>query len=187
MLENLLDSKLKKRLLNIFFKFPVRSFSVYELRHLSQGAAKPLASALREFLKGQVVSAAARGQQRYYRINPHFRFYGELKDLVTAAEFSAEDEVSRKLKKIPKAKLVILSGIFTLQPQLPVDVLVVGEGLRLSLLERRLREIEKLTGQEINYAFLEPAEYNYRRMMNDRLIRDILDYPHLVLLNNLKP
>ena len=79
-----------------------------------------------------------------------------------------------------------MSGIFTLQPQLPLDLLVVGEDINRARLQRVLADIKKLVGEEINFAVLDAKEYEYRRMMNDRFVRDVLDYPHLILRNTLK-
>ncbi len=186
MLENLLNTKLKERLLGIFFAFPKRSFSTSELRIVT-GAKNPLlVQALREFTRAQVLNMASRRHTRFFRINPYFRLYDELEDLVAESEEKAEDQVSKILKRIPNLKLAILSGIFTLEPQLPVDLLVVGEGINHLRLQKTLAEIEKLTGQEINYSVMNTEEYEYRQLMNDRFIRDILDYPHLVVFNTLK-
>lgn len=186
MLETLLNNKLKQRLLQIFFAFPERGFSVLELRQLS-GSRKPAVDqALREFVRMQAVATAAKRQKRFFRINPHFRLYGEVEDLVGKEEWDLEDPVVEKLKQIPNLKLAVLSGIFTLQPLLPIDLLLVGQSIDRLRLQRILGEIEKFVGVEINYSVLDPEEYEYRRMMNDRLIRDVLDYPHMIVLGNLK-
>lgn len=186
MLENLLNTKLKKKLLQIFFALPQRGFSAAELKEMSGGRKGQILEALREFLKTQVVDVGTKKQKRFFRINPHFRLYGELEDLMNENGGKVEDLAAKKLKQIPNLKLAILSGVFTLEPQLPVDLLLVGDGISRLKLPRILTEIEKLVGQELNYAVMDPGEYEYRRMMNDRLIRDILDYPHAVVFNSLK-
>lgn len=186
MLENLLNTKLKKRLLALLFAIPTRSFSASELRTITGGTSPTIKQVLKEFEAAELVSTAARRQKKYYRINPYFRLYDEIRDLVVEEDLPGEDEVGRILKKIPHVKLVILSGIFTLQPNLPADIIVVGDGINRLRLQRAILEIEKLTGQEINYSILDQKEFEYRRMMNDRFIRDVLDYPHLVVVGSLK-
>lgn len=186
MLENLLNNKLKRGLLGILFACPTRSFSIPELKNITRGNIKHINQALREFVRADIVEAASQKQKRYFRINPYFRLYEELEGLISDQEIEFEDEVCRKLKQIPDVKLVMLSGIFTLQPQLPVDLLVIGEEVNRAKLQRILADIEKLVGQEINYTIMSRLEYEYRQMMNDRFVRDIIDYPHLVVFNNLK-
>lgn len=186
MLENLLNSKLKKKLLQIFFALPQRGFSAAELKEMSGGRKGQLLEALRGFVKAQVVSIGTKRQKRFFRINPHFRLYGELEDLVSEGYLEVEDLVAKRLKQIPNLKLAVLSGVFTLEPQLPVDLLLVGQGINRLRLLRILTEIEKLIGQELNYTIMSPEEYEYRQLMNDRLVRDLLDYPHLIVFNTLK-
>ena len=185
MLENLLATKLKKKLLSIFFAFPKRSFSLLELRNLTEVGERMISLALKELLRADVVSFVTKMRRRYYRINPRFHLYHELEDLAVDRNLR-EDEVSRCLKKLPNLKLAVLSGIFTFQPELSTDILLVGEDLRWTRLVAVLAEIEKLTGEEINYTTMDLAEYEYRRMLNDRFIRDIFDHSHLVVINNLK-
>lgn len=170
----------------MLFAFPRRSFSLSELRSVIGGGSQALKQALKEFEKVHLVNTASKRRKKYYRINPHFWLYDELRDLVSEEDLLTEDEVGRILKKIPHLKLAILSGIFTLAPHLPVDLLLVGEGINRLRLQRILAEIEKLIGQEINYTILDQKEFEYRRMMNDRFIRDILDYPHIVAVGTFK-
>ncbi len=187
MLENLLNSKLKKKLLAIFFAHPKRSFSTEELRIMSESRTRAVNVALREFVKSGMINVSSRQQKRIFRINPHFRLYDEIEDLINDFETQVPaDSVAKILKRLSTAKLAILSGIFTLEPQLPVDILLVGEGINRLRLSQIVSEIEKIVGLEINYAVMNPKEYQYRKMMSDRLVRDILDYPHLVVLDNLR-
>lgn len=186
MLENLLNTKLKQKLLNVFFGFPKRGFSAFELRALTRSANPFLNKTLREFVKAEVIEVIVKGKKRYYRINQHFRLYDELRDLALSPEMEMEDEVCKKLKQIPNLKLIVLSGIFTFQPRHSIDLLMVGEDINRFRLQKIMSEIEKITDEDIKYAVMNAEEYNYRRMMNDRLIRDILDYPHLIVLNTLK-
>lgn len=168
------------------FTFPERSFSSAELRQMTDGGIRHITEAMREFVKSQIVNSAAKNKQRYFRINPHFSLFDELRDLVGEAAYEGEDEVAKLLARIPNVKLAILSGIFTLQPQLPLDLLAVGEDINRARLQRVLADIKKLVGEEINFAVLDAKEYEYRRMMNDRFVRDVLDYPHIILRDTLK-
>lgn len=187
MLENLLNTKLKKKLLGIFFALPDRSFSVYELKQMTEASSFAIQKTLREFVKMQVMTSAGKAAKRYYRINHRFRLYDELWDLLKGGEYdNAQDEVVKILKRLPNVKLAILSGIFSLEPQISADLLLVGEQINRLRLEQILADIQKWIGQEINFSLMSQEEYEYRQMMNDRFIRDILDHPHLVPINNLK-
>lgn len=189
MLDNLLNSKLKRRLLQIFFRLPVRSFSAEELRTMTgTGRGRQLKDALKDFSEEGVVSQASRKHQRCYRLNRYFRLREELKDLITETgkDDAVEDLAVRRLRKLPDLELGVLSGIFTLEPRLPLDILLVGRKLNYLRAQKAVADIEKLVGQEVNYAIMGLEEYRYRRTMNDRLIRDIFDYPHILAVNLIK-
>lgn len=186
MLENLINTKLKKKLLNVLFALPKRAFTLQELRLMTEGSKKALSQGLREFTKSQVANTTSRKQKKFYRINVQFPLYDELQDLVSEGETEMEDEVVKKLKKLPNVQLAILSGIFSFQPHLQVDLLLVGNDINRLRLHQVLAEIRKITGQELSYTVMNKDEYEYRRLMSDRFVRDILDNPHLVVINSLK-
>ncbi|KKW22539.1 MAG: putative transcriptional regulator [Parcubacteria group bacterium GW2011_GWA2_51_12] len=186
MLEKLLNSKIKKRLLNIFFNFPNRGFSPTELKHMTGSSVNAVATALREFVKADLLRMAARGQRRFYSLNIYYKWHDELKDLVTDEEQDLVDEVVRKLRSVPDVKVLVLSGIFSFQPQQPVDVFLVGDTVNRQRILRALDDIEEHVGEPVNYTLLGVEEYQYRKLMNDRLIRDVFDYPHIVVANVIK-
>ncbi len=186
MLETLLHTKPKRKLLSLFFAFPKRSFTLQELQKTIEVSATVASETIRELARAEVVNIALKNRQRLFRVNPRFPLYQELSDLLQDEIREREDIVSRFFRKLNNAKLVVLSGIFTFQPSLPVDLLVVGEDIGRGRFGTILSEIEDLMGLEITYAIMSEDEYEYRRLMNDRFIRDILDYPHMVALNHLK-
>src|SRR3989344_1260000 len=185
MLEKLLSTKLKKKLLGIFFAFPKRSFAIPELRELAHASERMINQALKEFIRDQVITTATRNRRRYFRINPRFALYHELADMASDKNLS-EDEVSRRLRRVPNLKLIVLSGIFTGEPQLPVDLLLVGNDISRTKVEQALADLEKLVDEEINFTTMNVEEYEYRKMMSDRFIRDVLDNPHLIVIDSLK-
>lgn len=186
MLENLLNTKPKKKVLSVFFAHPKRSFSIQELHSTAGVSTRAASEAVRELLRADVIGFALKNRQRLFRANSRFALYQELGDLLAGDAKRDYDLVSKILKKIPNAKLVILSGVFTMQPNLPVDLLVVGDSVSRIRLQTMLKEVEKITGMEIVYAVMPVSEYEYRRLMSDRFVRDILDYPHLPIINHLK-
>ena len=141
---------------------------------------------VKELLGAEVLALTYRKRSRLLRVNSRFPLYQELDDLV-GKEFGGElDAVSKLLKKLPNAKLIILTGMFSFQPHLPTDILIVGRQIGKIRLQNLLAEIEKLTDQEVCYTLMDDNEYEYRRMMNDRFVRDILDNSHVVVLNTFR-
>ena len=100
----------------------------------------------------------------------------------TARRKFHQDQLVATLKRIRGLRTAVLSGLFTAQPQLECDVLLVGK-ISQNSLEKFSRGAEKLMGQEINYAVMDPQEYEYRRNTFDRFTKDIFENEHLVLID----
>ena len=65
-----------------------------------------------------------------------------------------------------------------------MDLLLVGK-INLTKLAGFLKATEKLMGQEINYSVMTVEEFLLRRDTFDRFIKDIFDYRHLVVVDEL--
>lgn len=87
------------------------------------------------------------------------------------------------LKKSGRLSTVILSGAFMGDPTRPADLLVAADGINESRLETTIRGFESSLGREIRYATFTTPEFRYRLTIEDKLIRDTLDYPHLILFD----
>jgi hypothetical protein len=70
--------------------------------------------------------------------------------------------------------------------ELPVDLLLVGK-VSLNKLEKFLATTKKLTNNEINYSIMTREEFELRRDTFDRFIKDIFDYPHIVVYDKPNP
>ena len=68
--------------------------------------------------------------------------------------------------------------MFTRDPDSRLDLLVVGDAIRRGAMESTIRMLEAEIGKELTYAIFETPEFLYRANMYDKLVRDVIDYPH---------
>lgn len=123
-----------------------------------------------------------------WRLNSGFLLYRPLKALLLNAAPVARGDFLRKLKKAGRLQLIILSGFFLTSDDMreqSVDLLVVGDGIKRGAIDKAIRFVESKIGKELNYTVLTTKEFQYRKEMRDKFIRNILDYPHEKLLNKL--
>ncbi|HEY4478543.1 MAG TPA: hypothetical protein VI775_01740, partial [Candidatus Paceibacterota bacterium] len=66
-----------------------------------------------------------------------------------------------------------------------IDLLIVGDDLNIHRLETVMQSIESEVGKEISYSVFDTEDFEYRLGIHDRLIRDILDSPHTVLIDRI--
>lgn len=118
-------------------------------------------------------------------LNPSFMYLSAMKEILINTILVRHADIVRRLNAVGKIKFVIISGIFIRDEESRVDILVVGDGIRMNALENVIKTIEAEIGKELRYAAFETEDFKYRLGMRDKLIRDILHYPHKVILDRL--
>jgi hypothetical protein len=119
-----------------------------------------------------------------YGLDSTFPYLAALRALVTEISLGKED-VSARFRNCGQMKLIIVAGILIDEENSRVDVLLVGDKLKKPIIEGVLRRLEAELGKELTYGILETPEFEYRFGIYDKFIRDVIDYPHLVVLNKL--
>jgi hypothetical protein len=120
-----------------------------------------------------------------YSLNTKFTYLEPLKNLLTIASLRADESLTKRFTNAGKIKLFIASGVFIQNWDSRVDLLIVGDDLNLSKIEHVIKGIESEIGKEISYSAFETQDFEYRLNIHDRLVRDIIDLPHITLLDRL--
>jgi hypothetical protein len=118
-------------------------------------------------------------------LNGQFAYIKQLRAFLIDVEPLQPREVVKKIAKSGSVKIIVTSGIFLQDPESRADLLVVGDGVKKAKLDSIIKSVEAEVGKELRYAFFSTDEFKYRMSMYDKLVRDILDYPHKVLLDKL--
>lgn len=121
-----------------------------------------------------------------WALNPNFLYKDALETFLSSINPLENRKLISKISRIGKIQLVIISGIFLKNNiESRVDLLIVGDSVKKNLLENAIASIESEMGREIRYAFFTTKDFQYRHSIFDKLIRDILDYPHQKLVNKI--
>lgn len=141
---------------------------------------------IKEFTKkkGKKITVSKR-RVKGFALDQKFSHLEPLQTMLIHTTPLSFEEVAKRFSSSGKIKLLIVSGIFNQQWDSRVDLLIVGDNLRKGHVENTVKNIESEVGREIKYAAFETGDFQYRLGMFDKLIRDILDYPHDKLVNRL--
>jgi hypothetical protein len=120
-----------------------------------------------------------------FQFNEHFEYSEALKNFLTITSLRADESLVKRFANAGKIRLFIAAGVFVQNWDSRVDLLIVGEDLNLDKIETTIKVIESEIGKEIAYSAFDKADFEYRIGIHDRLVRDILDYPHITLLDRL--
>ena len=111
-------------------------------------------------------------------LNPDFPYIAELKQLLVEGEFFKNEDVVRRFKPAGRIQFLVVSGIFIQHSGSRLDLLIVGDNLRRSYIQKTVSVLESELGKELTYVVFEVADFKYRVSMYDKLLRDMFEYPH---------
>lgn len=200
-LERLFGGAAKVKLIKLFLFNPDAAFDcsrAAERAKVSVGVARSEIDNLHKigFLKPRTFIKEVRKQKNRqlqtvrkktngWTLDPKFPYIEALKSFLSHINPFKHKDIVEKISRAGKIQALIISGIFIKDPDSRVDLLVVGDGLKQSRMDSVISTIESEIGKEIRYAVFETSEFNYRYSMFDKLIRDILDYPHEKIINRI--
>lgn len=197
-LEKVFGSAAKVKIMRLFLFNPEASFDIRSIAlraKVSRRVAREEMRTLEEIslVKPRVFykntpSAAKKDKKTKVRgwiLDTNFAHLAPLQNfLILTGAFQPKD-IIRKVNRVGKIKLLIIAGVFIQNKESRVDMLIVGDGLKKGAVETMIKSIEAELGREIVYSAFETADFKYRLSMFDKLIRDILDYPHKKLIDKL--
>jgi DNA-binding transcriptional ArsR family regulator len=117
-----------------------------------------------------------------WSFNSFFKYGEEFENLLLSSDTLNKQAILDNFKQAGRVKLIIVSGVFIKNHDSRVDLLIVGDKMKKGRIEEGIRKIEAKIGVELVYAIFDTKEFIYRLNMYDKLVRDILDYPHEVVL-----
>lgn len=147
---------------------------------LKRGKGRP---SLKNTRKTSKKRGAKQKPESAWILNIEFKYVPPLSKFVHEVSPVRYGSILDALKSSGKLVAVIVSGSFMGDPSRPADLIVAADGLNEKRLEQAIRALEPKFGREIRYAAFSTPEFRYRLTIHDRLLRDTLDYPHVVLLD----
>ena len=145
--------------------------------------AAKLKNELADLIKQGLVKTLTKNKVTYYLVNSKHKTLLELKQSLLKNQKRFDDELFFAVHRLGEVKAAFLSGLFTGHPELPVDILIVGKP-NLHKLDEFLVNAKKMMGQEINYSVMTEDEFVIRRDTFDRFIKDVFDYPHIIIFDH---
>lgn len=188
----LFGSLARVKLMRHFLMNPETRFTTKDLSIRSKISLAVLRRELNQFRKAGLIKDTivtetnSRGgikKSKGVVFNTSFPHRKSLAELILENSTLNRPALLKRLKQTGKLKLLVLSGILTGLPDSRLDVLIVGKDIEPKKVDRALREVEAEIGRELAYAVFDTDDFIYRMNMYDKLIADVLDYPHERLID----
>lgn len=185
-LQKLFGSDARVKLLRLFLFNPKLTITVPDAAQRARVPERTARKELAIFSSMGLIrrSPTRKGSGLRYNLNDEFSYLGVLQNLLLNAPERAKDVFGR-VRPSGVIKLIVVSGVFVGDWEGRLDVLIVGDRIKDRALCARMRTLESEIGRELRYAMLASDDFLYRLNMNDKLVRDVLDYPHRIMLDRL--
>ena len=186
MLEDLIVSKTRIKLLELFLTNPGKIFHVRELVRRVDEEINAVRRELLNLEKKGIVSKEPRGNRLYYTMRRDYALYADLMDIFAKTRGLGADILKNK-QKLGRIKYAAFSGRFARRtpktdPE-QVDVVIVGEVV-LPELALLVRAEESRRGEEINYTVMTEEEFGFRKKRRDPFIVSILSGSRVMIVGD---
>ncbi len=184
-LSRLFGSYVRLKLIRLFLFNDDMSFTVSDICFRTKTMKDNVRKELTVLVNcGLIRKKAVKGGAQYVA-NKKFPYYDALQTFIRSTTNLSDDNMVTSLKKSGSIRLIVLSGMFTGAVETKVDMLVVGDKLDEKTLDASMRTLEAELGRELRFASFSTEDFRYRRGVYDRLLRDIFDFPHRVLIDRI--
>lgn len=139
---------------------------------------------IRETLSKKEEKGARKLKIPAWEIDKSFHYLEPLYSLLIEYDTLKQNDIVARFRPAGKIKLLVVSGVFIKDPESRADLLVVGDNLNRKKIESVVKFLEAQLGKELQYAIFDTEEFVYRRDMYDKLLCDIFDGNHEVLISS---
>lgn len=185
MFSDLITSKSRVKLLNVFLANPNDMFHVRELVRRTSDEINAVRRELAFLEKKGILVKEPRANRIYYSLSKSYSFYFDLLRL-GSKNIGLGAEILKNKVKLGKIKFAMFSGRFLRKiKETPdeVDLLIVGN-IVLPELALLVREEEKRLTTEINYTVMTEDEFDFRKKKRDPFIVSILSGSRVMLIGD---
>lgn len=185
MLEDIIVSKVRVKLLVLFFSSPAELYHVRELVRRTGEEINAVRRELQHLETVGLLKKEARGNRLYYWINNNYPLYQQLLQIV-AKESRLGEQIIKNKNRIGKINFCVFSGKFVRQMERKedeVDVLLVGNIVMVELAALIKAEEEK-RGREINYTVMTGEEFDFRKKRRDPFLLGILGGSRVMIIGD---
>ncbi len=184
MLDKLLGSKLRAKVLGWFFSHPDERYFGRQLHRLLGEDATNLSRELARLAATGVLLCKADGRQKYYQANPKCPIYDELRGIAVKTAGLADvlrAALAPMRANIAAAFIYGSQAAGTATAGSDVDLMLVGDVDEMSL-HRAVSRAESQLSRAVNYRLMSRAEYRSKRKEKAGFLARVLAGPKIMIL-----
>lgn len=182
MLQHIIPSKARRKILTLFFNQPYDSFYLRDIVRRIDEEVNAVKRELDILTEGKVLLREKRLNKVYYSLNRSYIYYDEFLRIFFKNS-SLVTNIHKNLSKLGKVKFITVSMNYAKKVPIPDDeiyVLFVGTIVVPEVIAI-ITEAEKEYGRDINYTVMTEDELQFRKKNNDPFIWRFLKQPKIMI------
>ncbi len=184
-MEEIIVSKVRVKILQLFLTSTDNLFHVRDIVRRVEEEINAVRRELARLEKYGLVASEWRGNRRYYRFRKDYPFYPEILGMVVKST-GLGGAIVKNRGKLGRIKYAMMATRFVkneVSGAEDVDLLVVGQ-IALPELQALIAEEQAKREREINYSFMDEAEFTFRMKRRDPFILHVLIQAKIMLLGD---
>lgn len=175
MLEDLIISRVRVKILTLFFLNPSNMYHLREIQRQTGEAMNAIRREMQHLQSSSFATSEHRGNRKYYRMRRDHPLYFDILALIHKTQGLGKALIENR-GKLGKVKFLMFSGRFirgVSHESNDVDILVVGTVV-LPELSQLVRIEEERRKTEINYTVMSEAEFAFRKRRRDPFVSRVI-------------
>ncbi len=186
-LADIITSKTRIKLLNLFFNHPKEKFFVRQITRQIKDEINAVRRELQRFETAHIVVKEQRGNRLFYQLNPDYFLYDQLQSIVSKTSGLGYD-IWRRRKQLGQLKFAFISRrLLNKEPHNPqaIDIVFIGR-LVMTEVNRLIQEYQGLYQRELNYTVLTLEELKILVKKRDYFTLKLLATPRVMIVGKEK-
>ena len=182
MLEAIISSGTRVKLLSLFLLNPEKEYYVREIVRITQENYNSVRRELANLEQFGLITGQKKGNQQYYSVNRSFFLYDELQKIVLKTEGIA-GILRNRLGELGGIDCMFIYGSFakgTAGAQSDLDLFIVGDISEDDLIPL-VHAGEQAIKREINYTLMPAPEFSERKKTGDPFVKNVMDEQKIMI------
>ncbi len=183
LLENIIPSKVRRKILQLFFHHPDNTYFLREVVRQVNEEVNAVKRELDILFNAKVLVRERRTNKVFYALNKNYLLYDEFLRIFTKTSKLSE-EVIKNISRLGKVKYIAVSTKYSRKTPIKDDeiyVLFIGI-IVVPEVETMMNEARKEFGWDINYTVMSEDELKFRKKNNDPFIWKFLKQPKVMIV-----
>jgi len=185
MLEALISSKTRVKLLTLFLLNPETEYYVREIVRKTEENYNAVRRELANLGGFGLITGRKKGNQQYYTVNRDFFLYDDLQKIVLKTEGVAKN-LRENLGDPGNITCIFIYGSFArgaAGQKSDIDLFIVGD-IDENVLIPKIHASEQEINREINYTLMRKEELKKRRKSGDPFVKNVMKEPKILIIGS---